>query len=213
MSQGPRSLAALTGVVFVVFFVVSFVIVGESPGADDPVQEVVSFYAENDTQVTIASLAVAIAAVFFLFFTGVLRSVLRSVEGGTGWLSAVAFAGGVVAAVGMLLFAGLGFVLGDSADDLSPEAVQAINVLSSNLFFPLAGGIVTLLFATGLSALQTNVLPTWLAWAALVLAVAGFTPIGFFAFLAAVLWVLVVSILLIRGTTSAAPAPGGTPVP
>lgn len=211
MSQTRGSLAPLTGVVFVLLFVASFIVVGDAPDANDPVQEVVSFYTENDAETTIGALLFGVGAVFFLFFVGSLRSVLRTAEGGTGWLSNVAFAGGIVAAAGMLIFAGLGFTLGDVAEDLDPGAVQAINALSFDLFFPLAGGIVVLLFASGLVSVRTEVLPRWLGWAGLVIAVASFTPAGFFAFLASIAWVLVVSILLWRGGTipaRSAPATG-----
>jgi hypothetical protein len=206
MAQRQRSLAPLTGVVFVVLLVAAFITGGETPAVDDSAEEVVSFYQDNEAKVVIGSLLFGLGAVLFLFFTGVLRRVLRSAEGPTDWLSAVAFGGGVVAAVGMLIFAGLGFTLSDAADDLPPAAMQTLNALSFDLFLPLAGGMVTLLVATGLSALKTKVLPQWLAWAALVLAVAGFTPVGFFAFLATILWVLVVSILLWRAGATPAPA-------
>jgi hypothetical protein len=206
MSQARGSLAHLTGVVFVLLFVASFVVVGESPDADESAQEVVSFYTENDTETIIGALLFGLSAVFFLFFVGSLRSVLRPAEGATGWLSNVAFAGGIVAAVGMLIFAGLGFTLGDAVENLDPVAIQAINALSFNLFFPAAGGIVTFLFASGLVSIRTEALPRWLGWAALVIAVAGFTPAGFFAFLASIAWVLIVSIVLMRGGTRASAA-------
>jgi hypothetical protein len=45
-----------------------------------------------------------------------------------------------------------------------------------------------------------------LGWAALVIAVAAFTPAGFFAFLASIAWVLIVSIVLMRGGTPASAA-------
>jgi hypothetical protein len=204
MSQAHRSsLVPLTGAVFVLLFVASFIVVGEAPSADDPVDEIVSFYTESDTEVTIGSLLGALGAVLFLFFVSTLRSYLRTAEGGTGWLSNVAFAGGIVASVGMLIFAGLGFTLADSSDALDPAATQAINALSFDLFFPAAGGILTLLVASGLLSIRTGALPRWLGWAALVIAVAIFTPVGFVAFLASVAWVLVVSIVLVRGGTPA----------
>lgn len=189
----------MTGAVFAVLLVASFVVAGETPGADDSVEEVVSFYSDNESEVVISAILSGLSAVFLLFFVGSLGSVLRSAEGPTEGLSAVARAGGVVAAVGVLIFAGLLFTLGDAADTLEPEATQALNALNADFFFPLAGGLATLLFATGLVAVQSRVLPGWLGWSALVIAVVTFSPLGFVAFLASIAWVLVTSVLLSFG--------------
>ncbi len=199
MAQRWERWASLTGAVFAILLVVSFVVSGETPGVDDSAQEVVSFYSDNEAQVLIAAILSGLSAVFFLFFVGSLGSVLRSAEGATAGLSAVALAGGVVAAVGVLIFAGLMFTLGDAADTLEPAAIQTLNALNADFFFPLAGGLATLLFATGLVAVRRRALPGWLGWAALVIAVATFTPLGFFAFLASIAWVLVASLVLAFG--------------
>lgn len=200
MAQDWKRWAPLTGVVFVVLLVLSFIVVGETPGADDSASEVVSFYTDNEGEMFLSALSAGFAAVFFLFFVGSLTSVLQSAEGPGAWLSGVARAGGIVAAVGMLIFAGLAFTLGDVADRLEPEATQALNALNADLFFPLAAGIATFLFATGLVAVRTRALPPWLAWAAVVIGVACITPLGFFAFLASIAWVFVASVVLARVT-------------
>ena len=199
MAQDWSRRTSLTGVVFVILLVASFAVSGETPSADDSVQEVVSFYSENESKVMISAILSGLSAVFFLFFVGSLASVLQSVEGPMAGLSAVARAGGVVAAVGILIVAGLMFTLGDAADSLEPAATQTLNALNADFFFPLAGGMATFLFASGLVAVRSRALPQWLGWAALVIAVASFTPAGFFAFLASIVWVLVVSIVLVLG--------------
>lgn len=199
MAQRSERRALLTGAVFAVLLVASFVVSGETPGADDSVEEVVSFYSDNESEVVISAIVSGLSAVFLLFFVGSLGSLLRSAEGPTDALSAVARAGGVVAAVGVLIFAGLLFTLGDAADTLAPEATQTLNALNADFFFPLAGGLATLLFATGLVAVRTRALPVWLGWSALVIAVAIFTPLGFFGFLASIAWILVTSVVLSLG--------------
>ena len=217
MAQAPRARdwqrwAPLTGVVFVVVLVLSFLVGGETPSADDSATEVVSFYTDNEGEMFMSAFLAALAAVFFLFFVGHLTNVLRSGERAGTDISGVARAGGIVAAVGMLIFAGLTFTLGDVADELEPEAAQALNALNADFFFPLAGGIATFLLATGLVAVRSRVLPPWLSWAALVIGVASFTPLGFFAFLASIAWVLVASIVLTRAVT-APPVAGTTEIP
>jgi hypothetical protein len=39
-------------------------------------------------------------------------------------------------------------------------------------------------------------MPKWLGWVALILAVIGFTPIGFIALLGTGVWIVIVSVLL-----------------
>ncbi len=200
MSQRRRSLAPLTGAAFVVLSVVSFTIAGDVPADDAPGNEVISFYADNESSQMISTLLGVLATLFFLFFVGRLRSALREREvGTTGELSAVAFAGGVVAAVGMLIFAGITFTLVEVGKDLEPAAAQALHALYVNLFFPVAGGMVTLLFAAGLVVMRTGALPRWLGWFAILIAILGITPLGFFAFLGSMLWILIVSIVLFLG--------------
>jgi hypothetical protein len=204
-------LAPLTGVGFVALAVIAFIVSGETPDTDDSPVKILAFYIRNDAEQQWAAALLAWAAVFFLFFIGVIRTVLRATEGAVGRLSTVAFGGGVVAAIGMLSFAGFTFALGDTADDgLTPQAAQALNALNSDFFFPVAAGIGTLMIATGLSSIRSRVLPPWLGWAALVIGIAAITPVGFFAFLVFLVWTLVVSILLWRAAAPPAPAPPGT---
>jgi hypothetical protein len=196
------AVAPLTGVAFVIIVVIAFIVGGETPDIDDSPQKVLSFYNDNDTEQMFGSFLLALGTVFLFFFLGVLRTVLRAAEGAVGRLSAVAFGGGLVLGVGILSFAGFTFALADAADHLTPDAAQALNALNSDFFFPVAAGLATLLIATGISALRSRVLPAWLAWIAVVLGIAAITPVGFFAFLAFGLWVLVVSVLLWRAASS-----------
>jgi hypothetical protein len=200
--QRWHALAPLTGLAFVVFVVIAFIIGGETPDTDDSPQKILDFYRDNDTEQVWASALLAWGTVLFLFFLGVLRSVLRAVEGGMARLSTVAFAGGIVLAVGMLAFAGSVFVLGPSPDKLTPEGAQALNTLNSDFFFPVAAGLGTLMIATALSCIRSRALPAWVAWSALVIGIAALTPAGFFAVLVFLLWTAIVSVLLWRAATA-----------
>jgi hypothetical protein len=178
---------------------------GRNPGRHAAGSKIISFYTADEGKLIAVSVLLAYAAAFFLFFVGHLRGVLRSAEDSPGTLSAVAFGGGVVAAVGILLFAGLNLTLADTADKLEPGAAQAINALGSNMFFPLAAGMGSFLVATAATALRTRALPRWLAWPAIVIGIAVLSPIGFFGLLASLLWFIVVSITLsVRARAAAA---------
>jgi hypothetical protein len=198
--------ASLTGVAFVALAVLAFIVSGETPDVDDSPQKVLDFYKDNDSEQIWASALLAWGTVLYLFFLGVLRTTLRAAEDGPARLSAVAFGGGLVLAIGMLSFAGFSFALGDVSDKLTPEAAQALHVLNSDFFFPVAAGLGTLMISTGIIAVRSRVLPAWLAWPALLIGIAAVTPVGFFAFLAFGLWTIAASIVLWQAGTRSAPA-------
>jgi hypothetical protein len=195
--------APLAGVLFAVIFAVGFLVGGETPDTTATGQEVIAHY--DDSGGILASLfALVICAVLFMFFAGALRSRLRAV--GADWLASVAFGGAVVYTVGLGLFAVSQIALLDAADLAQPEVAQALNILDNDNFFPTVIGLAVVLLATGWHALATRSLPSWLGWVSVVLgvlAVAG--PAGFIAFLLFPVWVLVVAVMLFRG--SAAPPP------
>ena len=110
-------------------------------------------------------------------------------------------------AVGVTVFAGLGFTAGDVVDNVAPDSLQTLHVLGSDMFFTVAVGTAAFLLGAGVGTLRTNALPSWLSWAAIVLGVLAITPVGFFAFLALGIWTLIVSVMLyMRVRASAAPA-------
>lgn len=192
------ALVSLTGVLFVVLTLASFIVGGEPPDADDPIGEVVEFWVDNDAQNMIGSVLEGLAAVSLLFFAASLRRSLRRAEDGGGILSVAALAGGIVAAAGIGVDASIRFAAADLADEIDPVVTQTLNALWSSFFFPMVIGLATLVLATSLSALRSRIIPVWLAWIGFLIVVVFFTPAGFVAFIASGLWILIVSILLWR---------------
>jgi hypothetical protein len=183
---------------FVLLVVVAFLIGGETPSTDDSRREIVDFYLQNDDSQAIASAVLAIACVALLFFLGSLRRALRAAPGDGGVLSTVVLLGGALIAVGASIFAGIGLTLGDAADELPAASILTLNALNSDMFFTLAVGTTTFNLALGLAILLHRGLPRALGWVALVIGIAGLTPIAFFAFLATAIVFVWASIALLR---------------
>ena len=190
-------LVPLTGVLFVVLLILSFVVSGEPPDADEPVQEIVDFYVDDKDSIMASVLIGGVAVVSLLFFGAYLRKVFSAAEpAGHGMLSPLVLAGTVIMAVGAGIDMTISFALAEAAEDIDPVAVQSLQALWDNDFMPIAIGIVVLLLSSGLSIVRYGALPKWLGWVAIVLAVVGMTPIGFVSFMGGALWVIVVSIML-----------------
>jgi hypothetical protein len=209
-------LVPLTGVLFVALLILSFVVAGEPPDADEPVQDIVDFYVDDKDSIQAGVLIGGLAAVSLLFFGAYLRKIFSAAEpAGHGMLSPLVLAGAVIMAVGAGVDMTISFALAEAAEDIDPVAVQSLQALWDNDFMPIAIGIVVLLLASGLSIVRYGALPKWLGWIAIVLAVIGMTPLGFVSFLGGALWVIVVSILLAvrapRVTAPSAPSPPPAP--
>jgi hypothetical protein len=201
-------LLPLTGVLFVVLLIASFAIAGEPPEADEPVAEIVEHYVDNDDAIWASTLIGGLAALSLLFFGAYLRKLFAAAERPDGGvLSALVLTATAIIAVGAGIDLTISVALVEAAEDVDPVAVQALQALWDNDFVPIAIGIVLLLLSSGLSIVKYGALPKWLGWVAIVLAIIGMTPIGFFAFPAGGIWVIVVSILLAvrAGRTAASP--------
>ena len=88
------------------------------------------------------------------------------------------------------------FAIAEAAEDIEPESVRTLQALWDNDFMPMAVGLVIFTLSSGIAIVRYGVLPKWLGWVAIVLAIVGITPIGFFAFLAGGLWMAIVSVML-----------------
>jgi hypothetical protein len=97
---------------------------------------------------------------------------------------------------GVAVYIGLDFALNSAPDALAPAAAQALNVLALRLVFPLSLGAFVFGIAAGVAILRSKLLPSWLGWVSIVIAL--LTPIWILQVLVLYLWAVVVSILLFK---------------
>lgn len=210
-----RRFDAATGIVAMGLFVVGFLLPGTPPKADDTVVKITNFLVDKRGDILAGSALIALGCVFFLWWLGSLRSYLRAGEGGEGRLSIAAFGGGVLGlamtVAGAAVFSGLVF----KAARLGNPALNRALFDTAGAFFALGGvGFTVLIGAASCSAARSGSLPPWLYWFGSVAAVlqlitvaAIFAGSGFFAgggamafigFLAALIWVVAVSVLMMQ---------------
>lgn len=197
-SRGIERLAPLAGIAFVALVVAAVIIGGETPDNGDSPRSIARFWIENDADQMWASAIGAWATAFFVWFAASVRVMLRRAEEGTARLSALSFAGAIIAAGGLLASMSLTFVIADAPDDIAPQVAQTLTILSNGFFFPIAIGFGIFYVATGIATVRTGVLPVWLGWLTIVLGIACMTPVGFFAFLLGAVWIVALSIVLFR---------------
>jgi magnesium-transporting ATPase (P-type) len=206
--------SALAGVLFVALFAIALALSGNTGGNPD---EVTKWYADdgNQTKQFVAWFLYIGSAIAFLSFLGTLRDMLVRAEGGPGTLSALVFGPGVaftalyVAAVS--LFAAPAALANDSDFKLDPNTAE---VFSNAGYLTLVSGVMIasiVVMATSTAALRTGILPAWLGWIGLVVAVIMLFAVFFFPILGFMAWVLAVSLLMIvtawrvRGGATAPP--------
>jgi hypothetical protein len=206
MNSSPR-LAPLTGIVFVVLLVLAFIVVeGDTPGIDDSAQKITSFYHDDQGKHIAAVILVGLSTVFLAVFVVSLREFLK-VGGGAFWPN-VALVGGTVAIAGFLVAAGIHLALIEGGDkNISPDAMVAINAIDADDFFGFATPLGIMMLGAGGATLKAGAgLPRWMGWAAIVLFVVFFTPVGFAAFGLSGIWIIIASVMMYRRAGVATPA-------
>jgi hypothetical protein len=213
--------APIAGIVFVVLMVVGSMLVGDVPNPNAPQHDVARYLADsaNQTRNVVGAYLWVIGALTFLVFLMRLRNDLRLAEGGTGFLSNVAFGAGVAfSAVWMVsaaAFASVAYAVWLRHAPVSDTDLVRVLPPMGRLLLLLGGGFagILVLLATSTVMFRTAVYPRWLAslgvLAAIVL-VFDVTYINIFPFWT---WVFIASIVMLitqrsssmrRGTDPAA---------
>lgn len=208
MDGRGRSAMPLAGVVSVVLAIVTFVLLGSTPGTDDSARDVVDFYSDKDVQIFISAFLSVIAAALLVYFGATLRDALEAGGEQRAFLPLACFAGFVIFAIAIVFDAVLLFAMADTAGDIPASGIQTLNAVYSDDFLLFILGAQVYLTAAGFSIVRTKVLPKWLGVVAIVLGViAVLGPLGFVTFFGSAIWVAVTSIMLYRQQSPAPRAP------
>jgi hypothetical protein len=205
--MGARLIGPLSGTIFVVLVAIGLLIGGNTPAADDSAASVVAFYVDTGADQQLAGGLLALGCLALVFFLGTVHRSLRNAADGDGTLATTVALGGLMIAVGLSVFAGLEFTLGDAADDLPASATLALNALNNDLFFPFSLGTAAFSLALGLAVLRNGGLPRPLGWLALVVGIGCATPVGYFASLSTGIVIVWLSIVLTMRAMSSSDAP------
>jgi hypothetical protein len=207
-------LGGISGILFVILFVPSYLSAPDSPDATSTNQQVIDYFNARQNEIlTLNGLLLIFAAFFFLWFLGVLHRLLQGAEGEGYAFSSVSLAGGV-------LFIAL-VLAGAAVEIVYPATLARFTNFQQDAQFgflslALSGwmyrfafvGMSALIAATSLVGLRTSLLPRWLVWAGFVAALVALLrflgPLGGWLTL---LWVIVICALMLSGRVEVTSGP------
>lgn len=193
-------LAALGGLGFLVTSLASDLVIGPFPGPYAPPAQLASFYAAHHAQVGTGGLLLALSGVFFVLFGLAIWARIQQAPA-SPLLAGLTMIATTLAALTTLASAGTYGVLGDIGGQLgvAPAALQAWHIMGSDGSLADSASTFLFLLAMAGAGILARVLPRWLAWTALLLAVLQLVPnqIGFLASLVFLVWTAAAGISLL----------------
>lgn len=174
--------------------------------------EVIAYYSDNTTAITVTSLICGLLACFFLIpLLTELRATLRSGEAGESTYSTILTIGGSVLTFGFALMATVSQAAASAAESgLSDDSVLSLAQVADYSWMPWVVGMAAVQWAVGLGGLRTATLPKWISWLSIVLGALCLTGIGGIAvFFVAPLWMIAISVVLLRSKSAQAGVPSG----
>lgn len=206
--MGTKRVLPLSGVVAVVLIFAGLGAAGSTPNGEASVAKVVAYYGKHGTAQTVSGVLLSLGTLLFLIFSATFVARLRCAQSVPPGASALCLLGAGVLVVGLTIYAGLAISMADVAGHIDSSALQALNVLAGGAVFVFLLTIGTSAFLLGAAAavLTTAVLPRWLGWLAITLAIVGAIPshvlggtldhIGLVAFVGLGVWTVIAGILL-----------------
>lgn len=187
------------GIGFAILFAVAAFGLGmnSEPGESASPTTLIHYYSLHRASVLASVFVIAVGMVLLAFFLSALHRALSRGDG--DHLATALTIGGAVYIAGMLFSEVVELAQLDAAHDHQAVTIHVLNFLNADGWAPIVAGLSVTALATGIAALRTRSLPRWAGWVSVVegvLALAG--PLGGIAFLAAPLWILALSVALLR---------------
>lgn len=210
--RGLARLGGICGLLFALLMVPAYIVgYPDAPTSTSSARDVVAYFGEEPVSFVMANGVIPLfSAFFFVWFLGVLHGLLRRAEGEGGVLSSAALAGGT-------LFIALSCA-GYAAELLYPASLSRFESFAADAQFAFASlvlsawlyhfcqvGTAVMATATSLVALQSGVLPRWLALAGFLVALLALLHflMPLLGALAGLVWVALVSAIMLAGPAGA----------
>jgi hypothetical protein len=209
---GKQLWAGLAGIGFVVLFVVgSIVTFNGQPDSSSAPAKIIAYYGDSGhrDRIGIGWLVILLAVFFFLWFLAGLRQSLQRIDP-DGSLSWVATVGGAVYAATTLVGFSLNMAIKTMSDDtfrhqVFPSIIHAADDASYVIYSSGGVGMAALIIGASLVANRAGVLPLWATILSVIIGIVSLVLIFFLPNFLVLIWMLVASAALVRGSRGGAP--------
>jgi hypothetical protein len=179
---------------------------GMEPAFAAPAAEILTFFQNRTPALAkLGGFLSILSAVVFIWFAAALWDEIRAIEGGSGWVSAIALGSGFLFAAAIFEPGGWELALFRLEDGLDPQMARTLfdegNLNFANMWVALG----SLLLASGLVLKNGGSYPAWMGWYAVILAVGMFaaryfwtTSAAFIPYVLFWLWMIVMGIMMAR---------------
>lgn len=205
--------APLSGIAFVALWLAAFAVALFDEGGESDA-EIVAYYADEGNLGRYQTLffLVVLASLVFLGFLAVLRSRLARAEGRAGPLTTLIFGAGIAAStiwlVAGVFWMGVAYTTSETKEfRIDPDTERLVSEMAYLFWVTGMYAAILVVLGTSLLALRTRVLPRWLGWLGLPIAVSLLGSLGVFPFFLFLGWVLLVSTVLLTRTGEVAARP------
>lgn len=213
--------AWIAGIAAIVLFVVATFLAGSPPNPSDSVRKVFNYVNSNIDAIRWGSFIIAVGIVLFAFWIAALASAVRRALAAPSGLVTLLIVGGTVGLAMALIGVAVASIQALRIHDLGPTGVHFFFGLGYLLGAAGDFGTALLIGAVALAVMRSSFLPSWLGLASAALAAAfivaglgtatfnsGVATIGLVVFLIWAVWIVVISVLMLRPARSATtPAP------
>jgi hypothetical protein len=192
-----RRIAPLAGVLFAGFMIAGDLTIGPFPDGSTPATDLPAYYRDHGAHVSLGGTLMTLGAVCFAVFAAASWARLHSARV-PALVSGVVLLGAAVDTMAELTGGSVYHLLGDLGRDsaVTGPALQAWHIQGSE--FGVDGGAALFLIGIAAAGIAYRAVPRWLAWTALVLAVALLvpSPFGFLASMLVLVWVAAAGVAL-----------------
>jgi len=214
-----EQIGAAGGIVFVVLQMAAQSLIqigGAEPPFDARAQTIAAFFMARNSQLfALGDYLSTLSLIALLWFLGSLWSALRRAEGEPAWLSLVALASGLMIVATVSAGSGWALAVFRKNEGLDPQIARLLFDQGNFAFANAWAMLASLSLTTGMVIIRTNALPRWLGWAGVLIAggllaaraVWASSGLVFVPFGLCYLWLIAISIVLIRRASAGQPAP------
>jgi hypothetical protein len=194
---------AIGGFAFVVFYIVAFAALDIEVGNSD--REILDYYGSSSHRAKemVAFFMIAAAALSLIVFGNALRTVISRAEGErSAPVAALAWAGTIACSTliltGNALSRATAFSAFDKEFDLEPNTRRVFESAGYLLFVSATLAAILLVVAVAIAVFRERIFGRWLGWLSIVSALLLPAAILFIGYLVFVVWVIAVSVVLVR---------------